>query len=50
MGIGVVPVHSDFASMVDGGKKFVDYTSNNINHPNDFAVRVYTQLVLEALT
>lgn len=49
MGIGVVPVHSVFASMVENGKKFVDYTSNNINHPNDFAVRVYAQLILAAL-
>lgn len=49
VGIGVVPVHSVFASMMENGKKFVDYTSNNINHPNDFAVRVYAQSVLAAL-
>lgn len=49
IGIGVVPVHSVFASMTELGKKFVDYTSNNINHPNDFACRVYAQLVLAAL-
>ena len=48
-GVGVVPVHSLFAAMADKGKKFVDYTSNNINHPNDFAVRVYDQAVLAAL-
>ena len=48
-GIGVVPVHSLFAAMADKGKKFVDYISNNINHPNDFAVRVYAQAVLAAL-
>ncbi len=49
VGVGVVPVHSVFASMIENGKKFVDYTSNNINHPNDFAVRVYAQSVLAAL-
>lgn len=49
VGIGVVPVHSVFASMIENGKKFLDYTSNNINHPNDFAVRVYAQLILAAL-
>ncbi len=48
-GVGVVPVHSLFAAMADKGKKFVDYISNNINHPNDFAVRVYAQAVLAAL-
>lgn len=49
VGIGVVPVHSVFASMTENGKKFLDFTSNNINHPNDFAVRVYAQLILAAL-
>lgn len=49
IGVGVVPIHSVFASMIENGKKFVDYTSNNINHPNDFAIRVYAQLVLAAL-
>ncbi len=49
IGIGVVPVHSVFASLVNSGKKFVDFTSNNINHPNDFGARVYAQLILTAL-
>jgi lysophospholipase L1-like esterase len=49
IGVGVVPVHSVFASMEAIGKKYVDYTSNNINHPNDFAARIYAQLILEAL-
>ena len=47
--IGVVPVHSVFASMMENGKKFVDYASNNVNHPNDFGARVYAQLILAAL-
>lgn len=49
IGIGVVPVHSVFVAMEEQGKKFADYTSNNINHPNDFASRVYAQLILGAL-
>lgn len=49
VGIGVVPVHSVFASLINSGKKFVDFTSNNINHPNDFAARIYAQSVLTAL-
>ncbi len=30
-------------------KSFNDYTGNNINHPNDFFVRVYAQTLLEAV-
>ena len=28
-------------------KKFIDYTGNNINHPNDFFGRVYAQTLLQ---
>ncbi|MBE7065412.1 MAG: hypothetical protein E7384_06340 [Ruminococcaceae bacterium] len=28
-------------------KRFVDMTGNNVNHPNDFIVRLYAQVVLE---
>ena len=30
-------------------KQFVDYTGNNINHPNDFFMRVYAQTLLQTL-
>lgn len=30
-------------------KDFVDYTGNNINHPNDFFSRVYAQTVIQTL-
>jgi len=30
-------------------KRFEDIASNNINHPNDFTARLYTQALLEAL-
>ena len=29
-------------------KDFVDYTGNNINHPNDFLQRIYAQLLLQS--
>ena len=29
-------------------KDFVDYTGNNINHPNDFFERVYAQTLLQS--
>ena len=30
-------------------KEFNDYSGNNINHPNDFFIRVYAQTMLQAL-
>lgn len=30
-------------------KRFVDMTGNNINHPNDFLIRVYAQMVLHTI-
>ncbi len=30
-------------------KEFHDYSGNNINHPNDFFIRVYAQTLLEAV-
>lgn len=50
LAIGVAPVHSMFLSLEKMGKKYPDYSSNNVLHPNDFAIRLYAQTVLEALT
>lgn len=30
-------------------KEFCDYSGNNINHPNDFFVRIYAQTLLRTL-
>ena len=30
-------------------KRFRDITGNNINHPNDFVVRIYAQVLLQTL-
>jgi hypothetical protein len=30
-------------------KRFIDMTANNINHPNDFLVRAYAQVVCTML-
>jgi lysophospholipase L1-like esterase len=49
-GIGVVQINSLFNCINDElGKKYFDYTYNNINHPNDFGVSVLAQAVLTAL-
>ncbi len=48
-GIGVVPINSIFSAINAHGKKFFDYSFNNINHPSDFGVTVYAQAVLRSL-
>lgn len=30
-------------------KRFIDMTGNNVNHPNDFMIRVYAQTILQKL-
>ena len=30
-------------------KEFVDYTGNNINHPNDFFIRIYANSLLQSV-
>ena len=32
-----------------GKKRFIDMTGNNVNHPNDFMIRVYAQTILQKL-
>ena len=32
-----------------GRKEFLDYTGNNINHPNDFLIRVYANTLLQTV-
>ena len=39
-------MHKD---MFTAGKRFRDVTGNNINHPNDFVVRAYAQVILKTL-
>lgn len=48
-GIALAPVHAVFREMALRGKTHIDLTGNCINHPNDFAVRVYAQTILAVL-
>lgn len=46
--VDVVPmtsVHRTFLTK----KRYFDMTGNNVNHPNDFLIRVYAQTILEVL-
>ncbi len=49
-GIGVAPVHSMFLNLLAMNKNYLDLTGNCINHPNDFAVRIYAQTVLSSMS
>lgn len=48
-GIAVAPVNTVFREIICQGKQYFNITGNGINHPNDFAVRIYAQTVLRAL-
>lgn len=48
-GIAVADVTSIHTYLM-GIKTFADMTGNNVNHPNDFLIRFYAQIMLTALT
>ncbi len=41
----ITQIHKDLLKT----KKYADMTGNNINHPNDFLIRVYAQVVFETI-
>lgn len=45
-GIAVAPVHRMFLDLLKSGKAYMDISGNCINHPNDYAVRIYAQTIL----
>ncbi len=47
-GIAVADVRSVHKALQER-KRFLDMTGNNVNHPNDFLIRVYAQTVLSQL-
>ena len=44
----VTPMTSMSASILER-KLFRDWTGNNVNHPNDFMIRIYATVVLKTL-
>jgi|GEM_PF-1115517 len=46
--VAVAPVASMFENITES-KEYIDYTGNNVNHPNDFGARIYAQTVLSVL-
>ncbi len=49
-GMAAAPVHSMFREMENRGKTYFNYTGNCVNHPNDFAIRLYGQTIFEAIS
>ena len=48
-GVAVLDMTS-LHSYLLGIKKYSDMTGNNVNHPNDFLIRLYTQAIMTLLT
>lgn len=47
--VAVAPVNTMFTEFENMGKRTRDWLANNINHPNDFGVRAYAQIILKTL-
>ena len=48
-GVAFANVYSSFKDILTI-KRYCDVTGNNVNHPNDFFIRIYTQTMMTALT
>jgi lysophospholipase L1-like esterase len=48
-GVAAVPVNTMFHELIRCGKKYMDISGNCVNHPNDFSVRIYAQVILSVL-
>ena len=47
--VGVADVTEMHEYFLSAGKRYRDFTGNNVNHPNDFIIRLYAQTVLKTL-
>ncbi|MBQ8725895.1 MAG: SGNH/GDSL hydrolase family protein [Clostridia bacterium] len=48
-GVASVNIGQMHQEMLDKGKKYIDMTGNNVNHPNDFLAAVYGMNILSLL-
>ncbi|MBE5742302.1 MAG: SGNH/GDSL hydrolase family protein [Clostridiales bacterium] len=48
-GVACVNIGKMHGEMLDKGKKYIDMTGNNVNHPNDFLASVYSMNILSLL-
>lgn len=47
--VACVDVGAMHQALLDSGKKYMDMTGNNVNHPNDFMARIYCMNLLATL-
>ena len=47
--VSVANVTEMHKALFGRGKRYRDVTGNNINHPNDFVVRLYAQVLLKTM-
>ena len=47
--VATADVTSMHRQLLSAGKRYRDMTANNINHPNDFLIRLYAQVILTTL-
>lgn len=47
--IAVAPVYTMTQNLLNAGKAYGDLSGNNLNHPNDYTIRVYAQTILATL-
>ncbi len=45
----MAPIHSVFQEVENRGKQYYEITGNCVNHPNDFSVRLYAQIIWETM-
>lgn len=48
-GISTVNLGEMHQSLLEEGKEYMDLTSNNVNHPNDFMAKIYAMNILSLL-
>lgn len=48
--IAVAPVNKMNQEIISMGKRYTDYLGNNLNHPNDYLIRLYAQTILATLS
>ncbi len=48
-GVIAAPVHSMFRELINRGKEYYEISGNAVNHPNDFSIRLYAQVIWETI-
>lgn len=47
--VTAAPLYSMFCELLEKGKEYYEISGNCVNHPNDFSIRLYGQLILASM-